>query len=494
MSMRIAVGGIHIECSTYSSVKTSLEDFLVLRGADLPAYPYFQFLQEYPHTFVPTLYATAIPGGRVRREAYETLKQDFLTRLEAARPLDGLYLAMHGAMFVESLYDAEGDWISAARQVVGEDCLISASYDLHGNVSQTIVDQLDLFCAYRTAPHIDVTETQRRACEMLIRSLKEGLRPKIAWVAIPALFPGERTSTADEPAAGLYAGLLELDALDGVMDASLLVGYVWADEPRSTASAVLTGTSLQAVQRAAELLGERYWAVRGDFSFGAPVGTIAQCVDWALSCETHPVILADSGDNPTGGGVGDRADVVRELLGRGAQRTLVAGIADQPATDACYTAGEGTSLTLSMGGSLDPRSERIQAEVRVLHLHETAEVRDRQAVVQVAGITVVLTARRRPFHNLSDFTVLGLDPRRVDTLVVKSGYLSPELAPLARPNVMALSPGAVDQDTEGLPRHHLTRPTYPFNRDFSWTAQAVLSRRAGRHVSAQEVNHDTTQP
>ena len=154
--MRVAVGGIHTESSTFSPLRTTLSDFRVLRGQALLEHPDFAFLRAYGCDFLPTLHARALPGGPVSGETYRVLKQDFLARLEASLPLDGLYLAMHGAMYVAGLDDAEGDWLTAARNVVGDACLIAASYDLHGNLSRRIVDATDLFSAYRTAPHVDV--------------------------------------------------------------------------------------------------------------------------------------------------------------------------------------------------------------------------------------------------------------------------------------------------------------------------------------------------
>ena len=118
--LRIAVGGIHIECSTYNPVPNREADFRVTRGDDLTNAPYFAFLKDYPATFLPTIHARAIAGGPVARDTYEAFKAEFLDRLKPLLPLDGLYLAMHGAMHVDGLDDAEGDWIAAAR-AVGDD-------------------------------------------------------------------------------------------------------------------------------------------------------------------------------------------------------------------------------------------------------------------------------------------------------------------------------------------------------------------------------------
>jgi len=476
--MRFAFGGIHIECSTYSRIRSRAQDFTVLSGKELSAAPHFSFLLSYPDPFLPTFYATAVPGGPVERATYDNFKEEFLHSLKKLLPLDGLYLAMHGALYVEGMQDAEGDWISAARQVVGTNCLISASYDLHGNLSRRIIDNIDMLSAYRTAPHIDVRETMQRATDMLVRCATKGIKPTLVWVPVPVLLPGERTSTEDQPAKGLYAQLAPRNATPGVLDASLLVGYVWADEPRATASVVLTGTDRPTLEQQAVQIAQQYWDVREDFKFGVPVGSIAELLDQAQASPTHPVILADSGDNPTGGGVGDRVEVLELLLRRKFANALVAGIADLPATDLCYASSPGSSLKLRIGGTLDPEGSRpVEVEAELLFLLPTDVLRERQAVVKIDEITV-LTAARRPFHNISDFTRLQLQIPSFKLLVVKSGYLSPELAPMANPNLMALSSGSILQDLDKLPRNQLRPPSFPFDRSFAWQPSTIISARS----------------
>ncbi len=476
--MRLAVAGLHTECSTYNPVLAREADFRVLRGPSMLKDQYFDFLTHFPAEFVTILHARAIAGGPVERGIYESWKAEILDGLRAALPLDGVYLAMHGAMFVQGLFDAEGDFIAAVRAVVGPDVLIAASYDLHGNVSQTIIDNLDIFSTYRTAPHIDVPDTMRRAVTMLVRALKTGTRPKLAWAPVPVLLPGERTSTQDEPARSFYAQLHQVEEPTGIWDASFQVGYVWADEARATACAIVTGTDRAAMEQAATHLAQNYWDIRHDFVFGMETGSISECVDRAVASSTAPVVLAESGDNPTGGGVGDRAEVLAALIERGTQGVIFAGIVDKAATDAAYAAGTGAKVSLHIGASLDPSSTPVDTEAEVLFLLDTAEPRLREAVVRIGGIDLVLTARRRPFHNIVDFVRLGLDPKSARIVVVKSGYLSPELGPLANPGIMALSPGVVDQFVERTERLYTPRPSYPFDKDFAFEPAVKWSARS----------------
>ena len=476
---RVAFGGIQIECSTYSHIRARMEDFRVQRGQDLADAPFFKHLKTYPYPFQPTLLAAAVPGGPVERKTYEDLKAEFLHRVSDLLPLDGLYLPMHGAMYVEGVQDADGDWIAAARTLVGKDCLMTASFDLHGSLSRRVIDNLDMLSAFRTAPHIDREETAQRACDMLVHCLDQQIRPTMVWAPIPVLMPGERSSTLYEPAKRLWAQLPGMNAVPGVLDASLLVGYVWADEPRATASAVLTGTNPDLLKKDALSLAQQYWDARREFQFGVPTGTFAECVEKVRRLDTKPVIISDSGDNPTAGGSADRADVLAELLRLKVQDALFAGVADRPATEACYRVGVGAVLPLKIGATLDPQaSQPVEVTAKVVFLLSTNDPPERQAVIEVNGIKVVLTARRRPFHEIVNFTSLGLEPTRFKIVVVKAGYLVPPIAKIANPNLMALTEGAVNQDIVHLPQNQFRIPSYPFVADLEWKPFTIVSARS----------------
>jgi microcystin degradation protein MlrC len=257
-----------------------------------------------------------------------------------------------------------------------------------------------------------------------------------------------------------------------------MVGYVWADEPRATASAILTGTNRKVLERHALSLAQQYWDVRKQFKFGVFTSTTADCLERARGLATRPVVISDSGDNPTGGGTGDRADVLGALLQHKVTDAVIAGIADRPATDACYQAGKGATLQLRIGGTIDPQgSSPVPVTAKISNLLATNAPLERQAVVDVNGISVVLTARRRPFHEVTDFTTLGLDPTRFKIVVVKAGYLVPEIAAIANPNLMALTGGSVNQDIEHLESKHRV-PTWPFQPNLQWKPSLVVSARS----------------
>ena len=340
---RIGIGGIAIESSTFSPLPSTIEDFRIHRGDEIiassPSFANGTFEGRDDVEWLGTLKARALPGGPVTADAYAQMKGELLERLEAALPLDGFFFDIHGAMTVQGLDDAEGDLISAIRERVGPGCIISAGMDLHGNVSELLVGAVDIFTAYRQAPHVDAMETKARAVRHLLRLLDEGIRPHRAWVRIPVVLPGERTSTFWEPGRSVYARLAESDVVPGVLDASLWVGYVWADQPRASATTVVTGTDPAAIATEAEKIARRYWDARAAFDFGVPAGPPDWTIDQALAQHRKAVIISDSGDNPTAGGAGDIPLMVERLLARaelvsGARTAIVAAVPNAAAVAA----------------------------------------------------------------------------------------------------------------------------------------------------------------
>ncbi|QKW06106.1 M81 family metallopeptidase [Streptomyces sp. NA04227] len=497
--LRIGIGGIAIEASTFCPHRSTLADFRRTRGQEL--------LDRYAWTapggdlaelveWVPLLHAVALPGGPVEAESYLLLKDELVARLRAAGPLDGLVYDIHGAMSVVGLTDAEADLTEAVRAAldangtpddpVGGRPMISAAMDLHGNVSHRFAAPIDLLTAHRLAPHEDAWVTRERAARNLVRCLTEGLRPHRAWAQIPVLLPGEKTSTRLEPAKSLYASLADTERLPGILDAALWVGYAWADEPRCRAAVVVTGEDAELACAQAHLLARRYWRARREFAFVGPTGTAEECVARAVAATERPFLVSDSGDNPTAGGAGDLAYMLRVLHAheeiRGGRVTaLHAGITDPAAVADCLAAGTGAEVTLDVGGKVDTGHGgpyRLTGTVRAVQrgggavVPETG-VRDSGcdlAAVTCGGLTVVLTSRRKPFHTLADFSGpaeggLGLDPREFDVVAVKIGYLEPQLHDIAADWLLALTPGGVDQDLPRLGHHRVERPLYPFDED-----------------------------
>ncbi|WP_080239227.1 M81 family metallopeptidase [Spirosoma rigui] len=485
---RIAITGLGIESSTFSPAVTREEAFHAKYGDNVfTSYPFLNagapFRQQ--ATWLPALVGKSLPGGAVTRDAYESLVKQTLDLLKKNGPYDGLYLDIHGAMSVVGLDDPEGDYITRIRSVIGYNTLLSTSMDLHGNVSWRLAQNADLITCYRMAPHEDAMQTKERAVVNLLDRLKTGKgKPAYkAWIPVPILLPGEKTSTRIEPGKSLYKKVEPASTQPGIVDAAIWIGYAWADEPRNHAVVMVTGDDKQKVTTTAEKLALDFWNVRSDFDFVAPTGTLEACLAKALASPKHPFFISDTGDNPTAGGAGDVTWTLTQLLARPEfQRAdgpslIYASIPDPDLVKKAIAAGVGGTVDGLAGARVDARFAkpvRLKGTVEsIVNGDKDAEV---EVVVKVGSIHVIVTQKRKPYHKENDFTRLGLKPREASIVVVKIGYLEPELYAMQAGWIMALTPGGVDQDLFRLPYKRIKRPMFPFDKAMNQpnlTAQLV---------------------
>lgn len=474
---RIAIAGIAIECSTFSPAQTGEAAFHARTGEDVyDIYPFFNpdsSLRSEAYWF-PTLKGHALPGGIVTREAYESLVNNTLNLMKDNLPYDGLFLDIHGAMSVVGLSDPEADFIKRIRELIGYETIISTCMDLHGNVSQELAAETDLMTCYRLAPHEDAMESKKRAVTNLLERLENGKgKPQYkAWIPVPILLPGEKTSTRIEPGKSLYAKVGPITKQEGVLDAGIWVGYAWADAPRNHAAVMVTGDDKEAVCASAEKLAQYFWEVRSQFEFVAPVATLKESMKKALNSDKKPYIISDMGDNPTAGGAGDVTWTLEKILGMqefqhdDGPKLIYASIPGPDFVKKAIEAGVGNKAEGYAGAIIDDRyapplflSGIVQA---IEHGDKYAET---EVVVKIGSLNVIVTKKRKPYHYEKDFTHLGLNPRESDILIVKIGYLVPELYNMRGDWIMALTPGGVDQDLDRLPYKRIIRPMFPLDKD-----------------------------
>ncbi len=375
-------------------------------------------------------------------------------------------------MSVVDLDDPEGDFIARIREVVGTKTLISTSMDLHGNVSERLAHHSDLITCYRMAPHEDAIESKKRAVDNLISRLESGKgKPAYkAWIPVPILLPGEKTSTRIEPGKSLYAQIDPVTKQEGIVDAAIWIGYAWADEPRNHAVVMVTGDDKNKVTTSAEKLANSFWEVRNEFEFVAPTATLKESLDKAIVSKVHPYIISDMGDNPTAGGAGDVTWTLREILARPEFKTnkgpslIYASIPGPEFVEEAVKTGIGGTVTSYAGAAVDNRyAPALELSGTITAIKQGDKDAETEVVVNIGSVSVIVTKKRKPYHHVSDFTDLGLNPEVADILVVKIGYLVPELYDIRADWIMALTPGGVDQDLERLPYKNIKRPMFPLD-------------------------------
>lgn len=469
--------GIRNESNTFSTLPTKESDFTVQRGEEvLKDQLWVEEGRKRGIEFIPTVHAYAWPGGVVEKKAFDKYKAEIIEGIRNAGPLDGIYMDMHGALHVDGYADAQATLIKEIRDIVGPDVLISGSFDLHGNLSADFVKQINLITGYRTAPHRDGAETKARAITLLADALDNNLKPYIECIPIPILVPGEMSITEVEPLHSIYAQIPEVAEKEGLMDASIFAGYCWADLPRSAMRVfVVAKDKKYASQAKAEAtnLAQQIWDQRENLKLDVPSGSIDEMIIKAAEYD-KTVFISDSGDNTTAGAPGDNAQVLEALIRNKSKDALVAGIVDAEALEECRKAGLNKSIMLNLGGKVDyvfGKPLKVQGDIIYLSSDSVMGTNRGACVLDVQGIKVVLLNARRSFVTVKDFEDVGLQPLNYKIVVVKLGYLYPELRDIAPVHLMALTSGFCNLDMRTLPFKQVNRPAYPLDFDMTWSPQ-----------------------
>ncbi len=488
---RIAVGGIVHETNTFVPRLTTLDDFalddgerLVERwqGSRSSLGGVLDGLREAGYTPVPLLYATAMPGGTVARTAYDTLLNGLLERLQAAEPVDGVLLVLHGAMVAERQADCEGEILARVRAMIYRP-LVSV-LDMHGNLTPRMADKAHVLIAFNKNPHTDAYERGLEAAHIMRRLFDRRLRPVSALVNVPLLLSALTTATARQPLQAMHEQAEIFRRDPRVVNISIMGGFAYADTAYTGVSVLVTTDNDAALaQEMAQALANIAWQHRETAKYAGM--SISKAVERALKSENYPVILADVGDNVGGGSPGDGTFLLQALLEAGAREAVVT-LADFEAVAECARAGEGSTVEISVGGKQDNlhgETLRVQGTVeRLTDGRFTSEGNDhfaniygrevqmgRCAVLRLeGGIRLLLTERKTPPGDLAQLRSQGITPEVQKMIVVKSPVaFRGAYEPIAGEIIEVDTPGVCAANLSRFPYRKLRRPLYPLD-EFSW--------------------------
>lgn len=480
---RVAIGGILHETHTFMEQGTALADFAAqslhfgddllssMRGARSGIGGMIDRALECDWQLLPTLYAAAMPAGVVTEAAYRKLLSELRNRLAQRMPLDGLLLALHGAMVAEGELDAEADIVARTRAIVGDGVPIVVLLDMHGNISPRLVELADVLLAYDTNPHIDAYARGLDAAEIMARLLRRELQPTSAYARPALLLPAQSTGTEAAPLSSVHARAAEIKADDKVISIAVMAGFAYADTPFTGPSIIATTDNQpELAQNYANELSDLLYRHRQSAqpTFLQPAAAVAE----AQRFTGGPVILVDSADNIGGGTTGDGADALAAMLAQNIQEGTIV-LADPEAVDLCWRAGLGTELTLLVGGKVNEwhgKPVSVTGVVRALSdgvfecelpdNHFASFYGDtvhmgRSVWLRAGGVNILLTERKTPPLDLAQLRHIGINPETQSMIVVKS-------AVAWRAAYLPIASATIEMDTAGLCSANLSR--FPYQR------------------------------
>lgn len=491
--MRIAIAAVGQETGSFTSLRTTLEDFRqkgLVEGAEVLERSrgvgsiggFLQAVEEDGVDVVPLpiISAWASAGGTVSEETLDYFREKVVSGLRASLPLDGFFFPLHGAAATERTPDFEGDLLAAARSVVGKNVPIVTPFDHHASITQRMVDNLDALVGYRTQPH-DQVSTGAAAARLLFRIVRREVKPTIAWMRIPMIAHQEQFLTSRGPMKEWFAMAREFETRPGVLSASCFPMQPWLDVPAGGwCAVVITDNDPDLARRLTVELADRAWSLREAFWVMDSVPP-AEAVRRAVAAPAGLVVLSDTGDVVFGGANGDSTVILREMLRQRIDQTALVSVLDPAAVAAAKAAGIGSVVTLRVGATADPTfyqpvevtgrvaglgSGRLQANMSSYDSFDPGDC----ALLEVGAIKLVLSQQRGVGSNHPIvFQRFGVDPGDAKMLVVKTAsnwhYYNQWISEVVRVD----TPGPTTSHLEALPWKKLPRPIYPLD-DFEWSA------------------------
>ena len=474
---KILVGSLRQETNSFSPVKTRISDFEVYKGKEMLNHiASTSVFQKAGFEIIPTLYAYATPSGKVDEDAYMSFKSYILDCIPKDEKIDGVWLYLHGAMNVENIGSGEGLLVSEIRKKVGQDVPIAVALDFHANNTELLIKSSNIIYGYRTVPHEDSDETQIRAAQILLECIDKAILPESVMVKPPLLLPGEMVITSAEPAKSLIKELEVAEKQEGVLCASIFSGMPWADISNAGASVVIVGEkNCVAANEQAKRIAKLFWDARDKFKFEAEAAEPVVAVEKAANAAEDLVFISDSGDNVTAGAPGDSAYLLDILLQSNIQKTLVAGITDSRLVrklSNSHNVLTENRIKFKLGGELDKKNKSLELEGYVKTKGAVERKDDnsdtRFAVVNIGGVDVIVTDKRVAFTSPEIIESTGIKISNYKIVVVKLGYLYPDLKKIAKRSIIALTPGSSSLVIESFKFKNIRRPIFPLDKNFDW--------------------------
>jgi len=481
---KIAVAMLSQETCTFSPVSTTLQDFKdagLFYGEDILDHAREEqmvlggFLQAVEDSggekIVPLVRARAVPSGPIERNVYERFKSEILQGLEEAMPLDGVYLALHGAMGVEGLHDPEGDLLTEVRKIVGDEIPVGVSFDLHANVTPRRVEMADFIVGYKTNPHRDHYETGYLSGEILARTMRGEVKPVMGFSKMRLLKGGGLNIDFLPPMYSIFQRMHQMEGHPEILSVSNYMVHIWLDDPElSWSTLVVADGNLPLAQAKADELADKNWAVR---DVDHPRGyTPAEAVEearrlwWARLLGV--VMICDAYDSIEAGAPGETTWILKELLESAPDLTSYTHLRDPFAAEEAFDLPLNETVTLTVGGRFD-KEHSVPVDVTGEIIYREEGNYGKTAVLRSDGVYLVITELRISPFRPEFYTALGLNLWDADIVVVKNlfpfriNYLL-----YNRRTINVGAPGVTNVDVFEIDYQNVPRPIYPLDDIDDW--------------------------
>lgn len=477
--MKILVAKFQLEANENIPMKCDIENVALSFGQKALSHMQLGdvFNQE-EIELIPVLCADAGCSGVMKKGCFDYIEQRILNTIKEHLPdLDGIYLHLHGASYVEEIGSGDHHLVKRIRSLVGPYFPIAVSCDPHGNLTKEYVENTTFIRSYRQSPHTDIESTVQRVAQELINEIRHHQGTKPVYRKLPLILGGEQSVSTDEPVRSINRYLDELEKDVRIRSASWHVGYLRHDCAEAGCGIVIipaTQKDQVYAEDIADVLQNFIMDKRHEFHYTGTTAKLDEALKIAVEFDAKPVFITDSGDNVTSGAMGANTVILKEVLAKKfSKRFLFAAIHDGQACHFLQTKKIGESVKFRLGMNINEYSQEIELEGTILAhgrqegTHMYGEEGDYGPLITVrvlnTRVDVVITDNNHSFVEKHQLFACGVDWDDYDVIVVKQGYIHPELKEKGAMSIMALTGGATPQDTCAIPFKRIMRPMFPID-------------------------------
>lgn len=478
--MKILLAKFQLEANEHVPMKCDMEDVAISYGkAALAHMQLGNVFDDSDIQLVPVICADAACSGVMKYQCFEYIEKRILNAIrENLSDLDGIYLHLHGASYVEQIGSGEHHLLREIRKIVGPYLPIAISCDPHGNLTKEYVENATYIRSYRQAPHTDIAETVQKVCKELLNQIRSPKNIKPVYRKLPLILGGEQSVSLDEPVKTINEHLDELEKDEKILSCSWHVGYLRHDCPEAGCGIVVIPSSHEYqdyANQVADELAKYVFDKRHEFHYTGTTASADDALNMALEFEGKPVFITDSGDNVTSGTMGSNTFILHQFLGikELKKKVLFTAINDAKTCHELLKLEIGSETEINLGIGIDELTTPAKLKVRVNYkgnqegTHMYGEEGDYGPLVTVhvlqTNIDIAITDNNHSFVEEHQIAACGVDWDDYDIIVVKQGYIHPEEKAKGKLCVMSLTDGATPQDTRLIKFKRIMRPMYPID-------------------------------
>ncbi len=488
--MKFVTATISHECNVFMPLKADLEHFKrtqLIFDEDVTDFyretktfvgAFIDTSEKLGFELVPTVYASASAFGVITKEAYDYILKEVLKRIRNVEDFDGLLLHTHGAGYTEEHPDLEGHYFSELRKIVGPDIPIVSTFDWHANHTEEWQKSLDIPVGNDTYPHVDSYERGLEAANLIVKMVKDEIKPTKAFMRPSMLLTAQAQYTERYPLTAVFEMAHEFERRERVLNITVAGGFPWCDVPTPWPSiTVTTDNDLELAKDIAEKLGDFMWSHRMDFLVRPT--PVKDAIGEAMKAEEETYVLADIANNPGWGAAADGTVLLKGLIEMKAKNAVLGAMwdKDKEAIEKAVEAGVGNEVTVKIGGKVDNlHGPPLEVTGRVKLISDGKWVgkgpmgagvkhdMGKTVVLDINDILLVLTEKRYQITDLQFYRSLGIEPTDKQILCVNSSvHYRAAHDPIAKKIIEVDTPGIASPRLAGYPWKNLKRPVFPLD-------------------------------